>query len=226
MVQRRSRPAEARGRNAGSLAASAGRELASSGWGSADTTEGASATRGSAAFAPSAEATPPATAEPNPARSPPAAPAESASAEVEPGTCLYAPMGLLASPRRCSAGCRGVVNPVGRRGNGVGKDADEQFRWCSVIVPSLTPQIMLGVRIASALALIVTLLMDIFGTGTGLGRLLVVSQQSFDASAVWGLLCIVGLFGYVTSSALTKLGRLLDPPTEPVARHVRGARHA
>ncbi len=99
-------------------------------------------------------------------------------------------------------------------------------RWCSVIVPSLTPQVMLGVRIASAPALIVALLADVFGTGTGLGRLLVVSQQSFDAAEAWGLLCIVGLFGYVTSSALTKLGRLLDPPTEPVARHVRGARHA
>ncbi len=98
-------------------------------------------------------------------------------------------------------------------------------RWCSVIMPSLTHQVMLGVRIASALALIVTLLMDIFGTGTGLGRLLVVSQQSFDASAVWGLLCIVGLFGYVTSSALTTLGQLLAAPTADHG-HLRGTHHS
>ena len=54
-------------------------------------------------------------------------------------------------------------------------------RWGKVIVPSLIPGAMLGVRVAASLAVIITLLVDIFGAGMGLGRLLVESQQRFDA---------------------------------------------
>ncbi len=78
-------------------------------------------------------------------------------------------------------------------------------RWAKVIMPSLFPGLMLGVRVASSLAVIVTLLVDIFGAGTGLGRLLVESQQRFDAPAAWGLLLIVGAFGYLTSVLLSSL---------------------
>lgn len=78
-------------------------------------------------------------------------------------------------------------------------------RWGKVIVPSLIPGMMLGVRVASSLAVIITLLVDIFGAGTGLGRLLIESQQRFDASAAWGLLLIVGVFGYLMSLVLSWL---------------------
>jgi sulfonate transport system permease protein len=78
-------------------------------------------------------------------------------------------------------------------------------RWAKVIVPSLIPGSMLGVRVAASLAVIITLLVDIFGAGAGLGRLLVESQQRFDASAAWGVLLIVGLFGYLMSVVLSRL---------------------
>jgi len=78
-------------------------------------------------------------------------------------------------------------------------------RWGKVIVPSLIPGMMLGVRVAASLAVIITLLVDIFGSGTGLGRLLVESQQRFDASTAWGVLLIVGLFGYLMSFVLSWL---------------------
>jgi ABC-type nitrate/sulfonate/bicarbonate transport system permease component len=61
------------------------------------------------------------------------------------------------------------------------------------------------VRVAASLAVIITLLVDIFGAGTGVGRLLLESQQRFDASAAWGLLLIVGLFGYLMSLLLSWL---------------------
>jgi sulfonate transport system permease protein len=80
-------------------------------------------------------------------------------------------------------------------------------RWGKVIVPSLVPGMMLGVRVASSLAVIITLLVDIFAAGTGLGRLLVENQQHFDASAAWGLLLIVGVFGYLMSLGLSWLER-------------------
>ena len=62
-------------------------------------------------------------------------------------------------------------------------------RWGKVIVPSLTPGVILGVRVASAMALIVTLLVDIFGVGAGLGRLLVESQQRFESGHSVGSAC-------------------------------------
>ena len=80
-------------------------------------------------------------------------------------------------------------------------------RWRKVILPSLAPGIMLGVRVASALALIITLLVDILGAGAGIGRLLVESQQRFDAPAAWGLLFMIGTFGYLTSVILAWVER-------------------
>jgi sulfonate transport system permease protein len=93
-------------------------------------------------------------------------------------------------------------------------------RWGKVIVPSLIPGAMLGARVAASLAVIITLLVDIFGAGMGLGRLLVESQQRFDASAAWGLLVIVGLFGYAMSLALSWLERriALGGPRVDLAR--------
>jgi len=78
-------------------------------------------------------------------------------------------------------------------------------RWRKVILPTLAPGIMLGVRVAASLALIIALLAEILGTGAGIGRLLLVSQQMFDAPAAWGLLAIVGIFGYLTSAALARV---------------------
>jgi sulfonate transport system permease protein len=78
-------------------------------------------------------------------------------------------------------------------------------RWIKVILPSLLPGSMLGVRVAASLAVIITLLVDIFGAGTGLGRLLLESQQRLDAAAAWGLLLLVGLFGYLMSLLLSWL---------------------
>src|SRR5262249_42862487 len=39
-------------------------------------------------------------------------------------------------------------------------------RWAKVIVPSLIPGSMLGVRVAASLAVIIVLLVDVFGAGT------------------------------------------------------------
>ena len=75
-------------------------------------------------------------------------------------------------------------------------------RLPKVILPSLTPAIVLGVRIAISIALVVTLVADILGSGDGAGRLIVERQQTFDAPSVWGLLVIIGAFGFVVNAAL------------------------
>ena len=45
----------------------------------------------------------------------------------------------------------------------------------------------------------------IFGTGTGMGRLVIESQQRLDAAGAWALLLIVGVVGYLTNSTLAGL---------------------
>ena len=52
---------------------------------------------------------------------------------------------------------------------------------------------------------VVALLIDIIGAGAGIGRLLVVRQQSFDAAAVWALLVIIGLAGLVANLLVSAL---------------------
>jgi sulfonate transport system permease protein len=48
-----------------------------------------------------------------------------------------------------------------------------------------------------------------------MGRLLVESQQRFDASAAWGLLFIIGTFGYLTIVFLMWAEQRVAIPAEP-----------
>lgn len=91
-------------------------------------------------------------------------------------------------------------------------------RWRKIILPSLMPDLLVGVRIASSLSLIVTVLADILGAGTGIGRLMEVRQASFDAAGGWGLLLIVGGIGYLASRSIGGLERFL------LRHHPRGRR--
>lgn len=72
-----------------------------------------------------------------------------------------------------------------------------------VVLPSLLPGIGLGVKLAVSISLIVTLLVDILGSGEGVGLLILERQQTFDAAGVWGLLAIIGVFGYVINAVVS-----------------------
>ena len=59
-------------------------------------------------------------------------------------------------------------------------------RWTQVLLPSVVPQLFVALRVASALTLIITLLTDILGTGTGVGRLIVVLAAALRRRGVLG----------------------------------------
>jgi sulfonate transport system permease protein len=82
----------------------------------------------------------------------------------------------------------------------LGLSSGERLR--KVVFPSLAPGVMLGVRVSVSIALIVTLLVDILGTGEGVGREILVAQQTFEPAKVWALLLVVGIFGYLLSAAV------------------------
>ena len=75
-------------------------------------------------------------------------------------------------------------------------------RWRKVVLPSLAPDVLVGIRVASSLSLILTLLVDILGPGSGIGIQLEIRSASFDAAGAWGLLLVVGTIGYLTSRAV------------------------
>jgi ABC-type nitrate/sulfonate/bicarbonate transport system permease component len=79
-----------------------------------------------------------------------------------------------------------------------------QTLW-SVLLPSLTPSILLGVRIAAPLVLIIVLLVEIVTQVEGLGSLIATAQQSFDAPTAYGLLAIAGILGIGINAFVTSL---------------------
>ncbi|WP_103383484.1 ABC transporter permease [Pseudonocardia dioxanivorans] len=99
-----------------------------------------------------------------------------------------------------------AIPPVRREmARSVGLTRGEQF-W-KITLPSLVPSIFTGTRVAVSISLVVTLLADILGAGTGLGALISERQQSYDAASVWGLLLVIGLFGYLLNALLDIVGR-------------------
>lgn len=74
-------------------------------------------------------------------------------------------------------------------------------RFCLVVLPSAAPFIATGLRIAAAVALILTVIAELIGGAPGLGREILVAENS-GASALdrlYALVVITGLLGIVIS---------------------------
>jgi ABC-type nitrate/sulfonate/bicarbonate transport system permease component len=64
-----------------------------------------------------------------------------------------------------------------------------------VLLPSVVPSIILGVRVAAPLVLIIVLLVEIITQVQGLGGLISNAQRTFDAATAYGILAIAGILG-------------------------------
>jgi ABC-type nitrate/sulfonate/bicarbonate transport system permease component len=82
-------------------------------------------------------------------------------------------------------------------------------RMRKIVLPSLLPAILTGVRVAAPICLIMTLLADFLLTSGGLGQLLVQLQQQFDAPGTFALLAVIGLIGLLLNFAIAAVERLL-----------------
>lgn len=72
-------------------------------------------------------------------------------------------------------------------------------RFRKVLVPSLVPGILLGVRIAAPSVLIVVLLVEIVTQVPGVGGSIAEAQGRFDTASVYGLVAIGGILGLVVN---------------------------
>jgi ABC-type nitrate/sulfonate/bicarbonate transport system permease component len=78
-------------------------------------------------------------------------------------------------------------------------------RTTKIFLPALLPSILTGMRVATPLAIIVSLLAEMLTLMPGLGALLLMAQRNFNSAEVFGLLAVVGSFGFILNAALAAL---------------------
>lgn len=71
-----------------------------------------------------------------------------------------------------------------------------------IILPHTVPSIVIGIRVAAPIALILTILAEMLSPNEGIGALLNRAQVAYHADEAFGLLVVVGIFGYALNSAI------------------------
>lgn len=71
-----------------------------------------------------------------------------------------------------------------------------------VLVPSVLPSIVLGVRVATPIALVITLLVEYLTAVNGVGALVGEAQRTFQPARVYALIVIAGLISLAVNAAV------------------------
>lgn len=82
-------------------------------------------------------------------------------------------------------------------------------RMRKVIMPTLLPDVVVGIGIAAPLALVCTLLVDFLAGTGGVGGLLIRFEQAFQSQPMFALLCVIGVIGVAISLSVSALSRLV-----------------
>jgi ABC-type nitrate/sulfonate/bicarbonate transport system permease component len=80
-------------------------------------------------------------------------------------------------------------------------------RLFRLILPGAAPKIFAGMRVAVSIALILMVIAEIMGGGTGIGGQLIVAQRTFDLPAMWGSIVILGVLGYLLNTVFLAVER-------------------
>ena len=78
-----------------------------------------------------------------------------------------------------------------------------------IVLPATIPAILLGVRIALPLCIILAILVEILTSIEGIGALMIAAQRNFQSGQVYGLLVLVGLFGFVLNGGFTVIETII-----------------
>jgi ABC-type nitrate/sulfonate/bicarbonate transport system permease component len=73
------------------------------------------------------------------------------------------------------------------------------------ILPALLPSVFLGVRVAAPVALVITLLVEILTRVDGVGALIALSQRSYLAGQVYGLILVAAVFSLLVNAVVSTL---------------------
>lgn len=98
------------------------------------------------------------------------------------------------------------VDPVAKdTGRAYGLGTLARFR--TVVLPSATPYIATGLRIASSIALILTVTEELVVGTPGLGRAIIVAQSADNATRMYALIIVTGLLGWTLNAAFQSAER-------------------
>jgi ABC-type nitrate/sulfonate/bicarbonate transport system permease component len=79
----------------------------------------------------------------------------------------------------------------------------------SVILPATLPRIFAGLRISSALALIVMVVSEMTAATSGVGYSLTYAQQAFSYQDMWAYILLLGVIGWLLNVIIKVPERLL-----------------
>jgi ABC-type nitrate/sulfonate/bicarbonate transport system permease component len=74
-------------------------------------------------------------------------------------------------------------------------------RLVRIIAPSAAPQILAGLRLSLALALVMMIVSEFVGSTNGIGREMLQDQSLFDVPGMWGVIVLLGLLGLLLNAA-------------------------
>lgn len=82
-------------------------------------------------------------------------------------------------------------------------------RMRKIVLPSLVPEIAVGIRVAAPICLVVTLLADYLVGTQGLGYILVQTQQQFQAAEAFAMIAVIGVLGILINVLLGSAERVV-----------------
>lgn len=86
--------------------------------------------------------------------------------------------------------------------------------WC-IVVPAAMPTIFIGVRVAAALALVISVTVEVAANPRGLGYAMIIAQQSLNPELAFALLFWIGVIGLGINYGLVAIQRRLFPTSIP-----------
>lgn len=78
-----------------------------------------------------------------------------------------------------------------------------------IVLPACTPLILAGLRVSTALALIVMVLSEMVAATSGIGYRLMFEQQSFALANMWACIVLLGVIGFALNAVVTALEKRL-----------------
>lgn len=84
-----------------------------------------------------------------------------------------------------------------------------QERLVHIVLPASAPLILAGLRVSTALALIVMVLSEMVAATSGIGYRLMFEQQSFALANMWACIVLLGTIGYLFNAIVMLLEKRL-----------------
>ncbi|MDX6418267.1 MAG: hypothetical protein QOG28_2887 [Trebonia sp.] len=78
-------------------------------------------------------------------------------------------------------------------------------RLFRIILPSAAPEILAGLRLSLALALVMMIVSEFVGSTNGIGREMLQDTSLFNVSGMWGVIVLLGLLGMLLNTAFSLL---------------------